>query len=86
MKNYYIERYINLYDKGQLIQTQKADRWQTPSEQAGKDFINNQTPKAIENKSGLSMYECFIMVTKNEGGQYKRLINEITPQGTIKNV
>lgn len=86
MKNYYIERYINLYDKGQLIQTQKADKWQTPSEQAGILFLKSKTPKAIYNKNGFSMYECFIMVLKNEGGHYKRLINEITPQGIIKNV
>lgn len=86
MKNYYIDRYINLYDRGQLIQTQRAERFQTPSEQAGVQFLQSKTPQHIDNKNGLSMYECYIMVIKNEGGQYKRLINEITPQGIIKNV
>lgn len=86
MKNYYIDRYIMLYNKGKLIETQKADRWQTPSEQAGRLFVANKEPQAIENKNGLSMYESYIMVIKNENGQYKRIINEITPQGIIKNV
>lgn len=86
MKNYYIDRFIMLYDKGQLIQTQKADRWQTPSEQAGRLFVANKEPQAIENKNGLSMYESYVMVTKNEGGQYKRIIKEATPDGMISNV
>lgn len=86
MKNYYIDRYIMLYNKGKLIQTEKADRWQTPDENSGIQFIASQNPRYIENKNGFSMYESFIMVTKNEGGQYKRIIKEATPDGMISNV
>lgn len=86
MKNYYIDRYIMLYNKGKLIQTEKAERWQTPSESAGIQFIASQNPRVIENKNGFSMYESFVMVTKNEGGHYKRIVKESTPQGMICNV
>lgn len=86
MKNYYIDKYVMLYDKGQLIQTQRANRWQVPNEETGRAFVAGQQPKAIINKQGFSMYESFIMVIKNEEGHYKRIINESTPGGIIKNV
>lgn len=86
MKNYYIDRYVMLYNKGKLIQTEKADRWQTPDENSGIQFIASQEPAAIENKNGFSMYESFVMVIKNDGGHYKRIIKEATPDGMISNV
>ena len=86
MKNYYIDKFIMLYNKNELIQTQKVTRYQVPTEEAGRRFIAAQVPNAIENKNGFAMYESFVMVTKNENGQYKRIVKEITPQGMICNV
>ena len=86
MKNYYIDRYITLYNKNEIIETQKADRVQVPDEITGRAMLLSKQPQAIENKNGFSMYECYIMVIKNDDRQYKRLVNEITPQGIIINV
>lgn len=85
MKNYYIDRFITIYNKGQLQETQKAERWQVLSEEMGRAFIAAKQPRAIENKNGLSVYESFSMVIKEEG-HYKRIIKEITPNGVIENV
>ena len=86
MKNYYIDRYIKLYNKNKLIQTEKADRIQVQDETTGRTLLMNKTPHAVENSNGLAMYESFIMITKNSDGQFKRYINEATPAGAIKYV
>lgn len=86
MKNYYIDRYIKLYNKNKLIQTERADRVQVQDEATGRALLMNKTPQAVENSNGLAMYESFIMITKNGDGQFKRYINEATPAGNIKYV
>lgn len=86
MKNYYIDRYIKLYNKNKLIQTERADRVQVQDEATGRTLLMNKTPHAVENGNGLAMYESFIMITKNADGQFKRYINEATPTGSIKYV
>lgn len=86
MKNYYIERYITLYNKGEIVETQKAEKIQVPDEITGRALLLAKKPNAVINDKGFSIYEGFVMVIKDEERHYKRLINEITPQGTINNL
>lgn len=85
MKNYYIDRFLTVYNNGVFIDTQKVDRVQVMDAASGAQYIRSKTPQAITSKHGWSIYESYVMTVKTESN-YKRFIKAITPDGIICNV
>jgi len=84
MKNYFIDKYLTIYNKKQLQDVQHVQRWKVSDLESGKMFIKAAPCNYVENGRGFSAYESYKMLVKESADNYKIFYKEITNGGKTK--
>lgn len=84
MKNYFIDKYLTIYEKKQFKDTQHVQRWKVSDLDSGKTFLKAVKCNYVENDRGLSAYESYKMLVKESADHYKIFYKEATKDGVIK--
>ena len=66
-----IEKYIEIYEKGNLIETEKVETIQATNEETAKEIIKNYKLNYVKNQKGLCIFEKLTTpMIKKEGSNY----------------
>lgn len=52
-----IEKYINIYEKGDLIRSEKVETMQAANEETAKEIIKNYKLNYVKNQKGTCIFE-----------------------------
>lgn len=83
MKNYFIDKYLTIYNGKQFQEIQHVQRWRVPDEESAKNFIKAATVHFVENPRGFSAYESYKILIKIKNDNYKVFYKEATQNGEI---
>lgn len=83
MKNYFIDKYLTIYNKNKLQEIQHVQRFKVPDLDSALNFIKSSAVNYVENKRGFSAYESYKILIKEDHNNYKVYYKEVKENGEI---
>lgn len=83
MKNYFIDKYLTIYNKNKLQEIQHVQRYKVANLADALNFIKSTQINYVENKKGFSAYESYKILVKEDNNNYKIYYKEIKENGEI---